>query len=1195
MSQYGYGYGASQGYQPPGAYSKAPSATYSAPPYQSTEPAQTQNPGHGSVTLDSYEYNRQTIPGLGLNFSNNATGWQQPWSNGALEHQVEQSQASRNEQISVTGNTARSASDSHARPRAVGQANDAVEEGELSEGELEDIYEPGQVEGSSNGQPRLNTRYLPPGTVLSTSKAAPAQPPAFHAIEKDILTPRYLGKEQAARERSGSYSPYLSPREIGSNDQADQANSPSDAPDTPHSNPNMELPVRSTDVDLSEQEPVFPAKSTHESIQEAKRRAQDAILRLWPLNIRHQNYLDEGIDKQLIDSLFAELGLDSSEAHPVIESPPIPPSTHVEQLSKEPQRMGSDVKDVNSTNGSLDAPEKPKDKSEERKDRIARLLAAKGSKSTVTVPDVSKATVATVAPPTQLTTVPSKKQSEKSKLIQQKMEALRKARAANTNKTPQTEGSTTPTTETNLSKPPALPTAPFFDHPDEILSSAIVTDQPRATLERSESHDAPSIPGLFLSSTPQASAATNQRKRPVAADLNENSISTVSKRPFGQSRESRPFLIDVSDDEDDAEMDIDSPELRPTSIHQPTTPTGRTSSFRDHPALSDDISNRQIASPKHVGTPAGSGGSGNGLYNLENMTKKIEDMKRKIAEAEARKKAKLSSNGTPSVPHSENQSKEGSVDIPSIALPTPGAITPSGTDAEDENTPILQRSQPMQQPSSKLAKIRGQRGHPQSPLRSRIASARLPVLEAHRNEQIRQLKHLQSEVARIEQEIQESLQEEERLREEAMVSESDAESQNGSESEHVPGQSRYPLGPILPPGPKCMMNEFEPSGKLIPLSAESDSGPQPVDPSLGHSTEPRNQVVPTDQEQEQPEISSKEIADPLPEAGRKGEVGVAHGEGIDEKTASTRDTSVVDHSMAPIDEGLTSVDSNSDPGEDARPDNSNSSDVELDSDVAMGEDLDASSDEDTGDSFDGYEPTEAGVDIPNPQTPTRSAAASLPHSAEEAVLETSDTDLQGVSATSPITQPISAADAVSPSVSASSREVDLLHYEELTRTLTLKQIELASELVASGAPKSTFTPYETPLQFFRAYRFHPKFKDSVAGGLRSLTYSNQIDVQREVCPDQLVGGVCPRGKQCEFQHFDNMKAPDDQILVQLGAYGNYEGEQKQKYITGLRELLTGFRNRKIKDFQALSDGIIEYRAQFHGDRTKILPLGSVAI
>ncbi|KAM0542753.1 hypothetical protein ACHAPJ_012636 [Fusarium lateritium] len=74
-----------------------------------------------------------------------------------------------------------------------------------------------------------------------------------------------------------------------------------------------------------------------------------------------------------------------------------------------------------------------------------------------------------------------------------------------------------------------------------------------------------------------------------------------------------------------------------------------------------------------------------------------------------------------------------------------------------------------------------------------------------------------------------------------------------------------------------------------------------------------------------------------------------------------------------------------------------------------------------------------------------------------------------------------------------------------------------------------------------------------------------------------------------------MQVPDDQILLQLGAYGNYEEEQQQQYVEGLRALLTDFRNRKVKDFQAISKGIIEYRAKFHGDKTKILPLGGVTL
>ncbi|KAF7544663.1 hypothetical protein G7Z17_g9773 [Cylindrodendrum hubeiense] len=1018
MSQYGYGYGPPQGYQPPDAYSHAPPPAYAPPPYQSSETTQAQQTGHGSVTLESFEYNRQTIPGLGLNFSNNAVGWQQAWPNGASELQAERPQAGQAEHVPTMETFLRSVPASQARPTVSQIGNDTVEEGELSEGELEDIYEPGQAEDLANGRPHLDGQPLSP-EALDRPGEVPAQPQAVQTVGKDAVTTRYWDPEQSARERSGSYSPYLSPREIHSNG---QANSPSDAVDTPRSELHQEMPNRPMDLDDSEQQFGLPDESKHISINEAKQRAQDAILRLWPLNIRYQNYLDEGIDRQLLDGLFTELGLDSTGTKSVTELPATSPSTQPQELPKDAHRVENNGKQSDHTNRSSDEAAKPKDKSEERKDRIARLLAAKGSKAAAAVPEVSATPVVPTAPSAM---IPNKTQSEKSKLIQQKMEALRKSREANANKSSQTEGSATPATDSSLPRPPALPTAPGFDNTSVLDDSAVVADQPPATFERSESHGAPPIPGLFLSSTPQASPPVNQRKRPVAADLNEYSTVAAYKRPFGQNRESRPFLIDVSDDEDDAEMEIDSPELRPSSIHRPLTPTGKTASFRDHPALSDNISNRQLSSPKATGTPTGQGGTGNGLYDLESMNKKIEDMKRKIAEAEAPCKKK------------SGFEKKSSI---------------------------------------------------QSQIRNR----------------------------------------------------------------------------------KMILNQ-----------------------RMWQSIETMNPSVPTNEEQEGAEFSRTENANISTNARTYGEdVDVTGGQGFEEETSSTRHASVADHAATSTDDAVVTADDTSAPEEVAEPGDSN---LDPETDVAMEEDADSSSEEDDGGSSDGYEPTEAGVDILHPQSPAKSTSWSPPPPGEDAVLETSDTDLQGVSATSPITQPISAADGDSASVSESGREVDLLYYKELSRTLTLKQVGPETEVAGSGAPKSTFAPYETPLHYFRAYRFHPKFKDSVAGGLRSLTYSNKIDVKREVCPDQLAGAVCPRGTQCEFQHFENMKAPDDQILLQLGAYGNYEGEQKQKYITGLRDLLTGFRNRKIKDFQAISEGIIEYRAQFHGDKTKILPLGSVAI
>lgn len=183
------------------------------------------------------------------------------------------------------------------------------------------------------------------------------------------------------------------------------------------------------------------------------------------------------------------------------------------------------------------------------------------------------------------------------------------------------------------------------------------------------------------------------------------------------------------------------------------------------------------------------------------------------------------------------------------------------------------------------------------------------------------------------------------------------------------------------------------------------------------------------------------------------------------------------------------------------------------------------------------------------------------------------------------------------------------------------EANLTRETDNPSAPKSGFVPYETPLQYFHAYRFHPLFNQDVTGGLRSLTYSNKIDVKKELCPDELAGRQCPRGSHCDYQHFETMQAPgklipleqlintaprlevgtdspnwtDDQILLQLGAAEHYDEKQKQEYIAGLRQLLTDYRNHKVKDFNTISQGIVEFRAKFLGDKTKILPLGSVTL
>jgi hypothetical protein len=186
------------------------------------------------------------------------------------------------------------------------------------------------------------------------------------------------------------------------------------------------------------------------SLQEAKKEAQKAILRLWPLGVKYQNYIDEGFDENLIKGLFRDLHLDmpkptedSSTTQPKVTQPRQDGesgTTKTDQASKvQSPQPTSAAKDVSAMSDQLR-------KGEERKDRIARLLAAKAAKTPAAPKPPSPATAQAnvAAKPTQSvpetepqgaasapsTTAPPKTKAwgEKERLIQQKIAALQKSR-----------------------------------------------------------------------------------------------------------------------------------------------------------------------------------------------------------------------------------------------------------------------------------------------------------------------------------------------------------------------------------------------------------------------------------------------------------------------------------------------------------------------------------------------------------------------------------------------------------------------------------------------------------------------------------------------------------------------------------------------------------------------------------------------
>ena len=78
-------------------------------------------------------------------------------------------------------------------------------------------------------------------------------------------------------------------------------------------------------------------------------------------------------------------------------------------------------------------------------------------------------------------------------------------------------------------------------------------------------------------------------------------------------------------------------------------------------------------------------------------------------------------------------------------------------------------------------------------------------------------------------------------------------------------------------------------------------------------------------------------------------------------------------------------------------------------------------------------------------------------------------------------------------------------------------------------------------------------------------------------------------------HFLFLGRLESQILLQLGNSERLEGKAYEAYVSGLRSLLAEFKAKQCKDFDTISQAIIDYRSRFYGDRSKVLPLGDVGL
>jgi hypothetical protein len=548
------------------------------------------------------------------------------------------------------------------------------------------------------------------------------------------------------------------------------------------------------------------------SLHDARKEAQNAILNLLPLKIRYQDYLEEGIDEEVVRQQFESLGVPLAPSD-ILSIKPYgnivaadSPKLRTKDQALKTNHGGADYHGSSHENFTSSEPRpshitKNSDHTldnnnavELRKDRIARLLAGKKNKQPSPVMQ-SDSSLHSASPEASTLTKPtatsqSAAKADKERLLRQKMEALQKSReqraqkaAAKTATIPSTIS--TCTAESNLIQKPA-------DQPTPSEKRSLEPPLARSTspVQNHSKQVMPSIPGLFLAAGPNApdSPASHStvpstvqtgtmRKRPVASDFDRPSSTASShKRPFGQNRNDQPLVIDVSDDDsedaDFSEMEIDHPQPSNAGNHTQNGTTAKTKTIRELPPLSDFPPRKSFPTPSStIGTPSAPPSLKTSTSKPEDLLRKemeIQEMKRKIAEAEKRKRAKQNMSGS-QTPRSNDSTS------------SPAKINPSSITDKIEASVQIERlidnaSRQVDQDKQKLAEAQAEEQAKADELKRSEAERRrlrraeiasnLPVVDAEVEKAQKKLADLRAEMAMIEAAVQKGLEDKKRLAEE---------------------------------------------------------------------------------------------------------------------------------------------------------------------------------------------------------------------------------------------------------------------------------------------------------------------------------------------------------------------------------------------------------------------------------------------
>ncbi|KAK2799732.1 hypothetical protein FQN50_008380 [Emmonsiellopsis sp. PD_5] len=833
-------------------------------------------------------------------------------------------------------------------------------------------------------------------------------------------------------------------------------------------------------------------------------------------------------------------------------------------------------------------------------------------------------------------------------LARQRMEQLKKQGLMRSQTRAATESPATTQPAIAASDSPQRPVLPPSSQPSQLPSSLShpLPDRPpepdQATIAR--------IPGLFMTSSEPTKLenekpSTNSndsiptseqkstkirapRKRPRASDFTDEPSPAPQKKQFGQEPKqpstTHRVIIDISEDEfmygsdgESTEPQFSTPQL-PGAQSDKNLPPPIQPTTRDFPPLFDlpsrNYSHR--STPVLVGPQTPGRGKEQADLHVKNM--EILAMRQKIAELERRHKEKhkekqaASRVESPSVSaHSVTTSTDESPSIPSHQEPQLQPITETGyvetpVGQPELSTPVTKspktrvgyaiesspitpgalRSQSVLSQSSldpsQLESIR------QKFLRKKEIESGLPVLEAELEKSVARLAKFREEEQRLLAEIEKGRAGKRRLVEELeslgietaglTMEELQAtkdrleEAEDGSKNQETDLDGEFNPEIItndnmtrdhdFAAAPPATTEEsaFPGFGTLPQTSQEAiDMNIHPYKVAEERPKAEEGFISPDDIAHDGTTCSSSAMDESMGStedgSDEEQEQSPAGSQSVDESLGRSREPRTdiemmdVDERPAHIGEPVPPSDNHYEPAPpESRPDSTESSALYRESSVGS----------------DAYEPPEPD---PGPENPD-------------------PTDTPPFSPASPNSLKSTDGDLYSPRL---TRDVDALTLDSQEPVATV-ELEAAKDETHPKRQNRYFTPYNSPLKLFRAYRYHPLYSEDINGGYRSLTYSHNIDPKKYICAYEAAGGAC-NDHSCEFQHFRDMSLSDDKILVEMGSLREGKtAEEKEKYVAGLKQTITDMRRDKVKDFNTVATEIVGYRRRFLDDSSRVLAL-----